>query len=271
MNNPMQPALVPEPDSRAARAMGEGVINLRDVTVDLPLYNQSTRSIRTRMLNLVVGGRLADRVGHVVVIRALDKVSFSVSHGDRIGLLGHNGSGKTTLLKVLCGIYEPTAGRMESEILVTPLLDMGLGIEEEMTGYEAIKIGCMLRGMDSAELKDALEDIIEFTELGDYLALPIRTYSAGMRARLVFAVATAKALDALAIDEGIGAGDARFFEKAKERTERFFNQASILFLASHADDMLRNFCKKGVVLRSGQLEFFGSIDDAIHYYNQGNY
>lgn len=250
---------------------GDVVIRLNDVSVDLPIFSARGRSVRMAVLNMAVGGKLSDKVGRTVYVRALDRVSFDVYQGDRIGLLGHNGSGKSTLLKVLSSIYLPTSGEIESSLVVVPLLDFQLGVDEEMTGLEAIQVGCLLRGLTKAKMADAIAEICDFSELGDYLTLPIRTYSAGMRARLAFGTATAMRPEAIAIDENISTGDARFIEKARRRAQEFISGASVLFLASHSDDMLRTFCQKGIVLRSGRAEFFGPIEQAIDYYNQGRY
>lgn len=263
-----------EPQARvsgAAATQPLPVISLQDVEVDLPIYNSYSRSIRVALMNLAVGGRLVASKGRTVVVRALSNVSIDVYARDRIGLLGHNGSGKTTLLKVLSGIYAPTGGEMRSKISVMPLLDLSLGVDEEMTGLEAVRVGCMLRGVPQSEMAETIAEVCEFTELEDYLHMPLRTYSAGMRARLAFAAATCRCPQALAVDENIAAGDARFLAKARERTIRFLQGASVLFLASHSDAMLRDFCNKGAVLRAGRLEFFGPIDDAIEFYNGGLY
>jgi ABC-type polysaccharide/polyol phosphate transport system ATPase subunit len=223
------------------------------------------------VLNLAVGGTLSERVGRTVYVRALHRVSFDVFRGDRIGLLGHNGSGKSTLLKVVSSIYLPTSGRIRSSVCVVPLLDFNLGVDDDMTGVEAIRVGCMLRGISKHQMSDALADICEFTELGEFLNLPIRTYSAGMRARLAFGTATAVRPEAIAIDENLATGDAQFIKKAQLRAEQFIGGASVLFLASHQEDMLRSFCNKGIVLRSGKIEFHGPINEAILHYNAGCY
>jgi len=258
-----QPVLASAPD--------EIILRLQDVTVDLPIFSPRGRSLQLAVLNLAVGGKLSERVGRTVYVRALDGVSFDVFRGDRIGLLGHNGSGKSTLLKVVSSIYLPTAGQFQSSVRVVPLLDFNLGVDDDMTGVEAIRVGCMLRGITKDRMSAALADICEFTELGEFLNLPIRTYSAGMRARLAFGTATAVRPEAIAIDENLSTGDAQFIKKAKLRAEEFIGGASVLFLASHQEDMLRSFCNKGIVLRSGKIEFHGPIDEAIHHYNAGCY
>ena len=252
-------------------AADDAIMRLRDVTVDLPIFSPRGRSLQLAVLNLAVGGKLSERVGRTVYVRALDRVSFDVYRGDRIGLLGHNGSGKSTLLKVLSSIYLPTSGQIQSSVRVVPLLDFNLGVDDDMTGVEAIRVGCMLRGISKERMSESLSDICEFTELGEFLNLPIRTYSAGMRARLAFGTATAVRPQAIAIDESLSTGDAQFIKKAKLRAEEFIGGASVLFLASHQEDMLRSFCNKGIVLRSGKVEFIGAIDEAIAHYNAGCY
>ena len=250
---------------------GEPVLRLKNVTVDLPIFGPRGRSIQVAMLNLAVGGKLSERVGRTVVVRALEGLSFDVYRGDRIGLLGHNGAGKSTLLKVVSSIYLPTSGHIESRVRVVPLLDFQLGVDEDMTGIEAIRIGCLLRGIPKAKIPEAIADICAFTELGSFLNLPIRTYSTGMRARLAFGTATAVRPEAIAIDENLSTGDSQFLAKARQRAEGFIGGAAVLFLASHNNSMLQSFCSKGLVLRSGRCEFLGPIDDAIGYYNEGRY
>jgi ABC-type polysaccharide/polyol phosphate transport system ATPase subunit len=259
------------PRNPLAIAADDLVLRFDNVTVDLPIYSPRGRSLQLAVLNLAVGGKLSEKVGRTVHVRALDQVSFDVFRGDRIGLLGHNGSGKSTLLKVVSSIYLPTSGQFHSSVNVVPLLDFNLGVDDDMTGIEAIRVGCMLRGISKEKMPEALADICQFTELGEFLNLPIRTYSAGMRARLAFGTATAVRPEAIAIDENLATGDAQFIKKARLRAEEFIGGAALLFLASHQDEILRSFCNKGVVLRTGRVEFCGSIDEAIRYYNGGAY
>jgi homopolymeric O-antigen transport system ATP-binding protein len=254
-----------------AAAADDVVLRLENVTVDLPIYSPRGRSLQLAVLNLAVGGKLSEKVGRTVHVRALDQVSFDVHRGDRIGLLGHNGSGKSTLLKVVSSIYLPTSGRMHSSVNVLPLLDFNLGVDDDMTGVEAVRVGCMLRGVSKDRISEAMADICEFTELGEFLNLPIRTYSAGMRARLAFGTATAVRPEAIAIDENLATGDAQFIRKARQRADQFIGGAALLFLASHQDEILRSFCNRGIVLRSGRVEFCGPINEAIGYYNGGTY
>lgn len=207
-----------------ASAADDLVLRLDNVTVDLPIYSPRGRSLQLAVLNLAVGGKLSEKVGRTVHVRALDQVSLDVHRGDRIGLLGHNGSGKSTLLKVVSSIYLPTSGEIHSSVNVVPLLDFNLGVDDDMTGVEAIRVGCMLRGISKDKISQSLADICEFTELGEFLNLPIRTYSAGMRARLAFGTATAVRPEAIAIDENLATGDAQFIKKGAATGGRIYRR-----------------------------------------------
>ena len=195
-------------------------------------------------------------VHDVVVVRAIDGLDLEIRHGDRVGLMGHNGSGKSTLLRVLSGIYKPTAGRIEIEGRVGALLDPGAGMDMEATGYENIYLRGHLLGMSTREINTKLDDIANFSELGDFLSLPMKTYSAGMAARLAFAISTAPETDILLVDEGIGAGDAEFQKKAEERIEKLFEETSIVLIASHSEELLARFCNRRIRMEHGQLVQF---------------
>src|SRR6185436_7580802 len=184
-------------------------IELRDVSVSFPIYSAGTRSLKNIVLSATTGGRIGNDEGHVIV-QALDRVSLTLSEGDRIALIGHNGAGKTTLLRVLAGIFEPLVGAVKIEGRVTPMFDINLGIDPESTGYENIILRGLYLGLTKAEIMERRDSVAEFTELGQFLDFPVRTYSAGMHARLAFAMATCINPEILLLDEGIGAGDAGF-------------------------------------------------------------
>jgi ABC-2 type transport system ATP-binding protein/lipopolysaccharide transport system ATP-binding protein len=207
------------------------------------------------------------RTGHgATVVQALDRVSFTLNHGDRVGLVGHNGAGKTTLLRVLAGIYEPNEGRVEIEGSIAPLFDITLGMDPESSGYENIMLRGLFLGLTDREIHDRLDDISAFTELGDFLKLPIRTYSAGMRMRLAFAVATSIHPDILLLDEGIGAGDAGFLQKAKQRLDDFTSKAAIIVLASHSEDLLSRMCQTSVLMEHGRVLQVGETAEILEAY-----
>ncbi len=189
----------------------------------------------------------------IVAVRAIDGLNLEIKNGDRIGLVGHNGSGKTTLLRVLSGIYKPVAGSIRIEGKVGTLLDPQAGMDNEATGIENIYLRGYLLGMNKPQIDEQIEDIANFTDLGDFLHLPMRTYSAGMAARLAFGISTAMHNDILLIDEGIGAGDAAFQEKAQKRIESLFARTSIVLLASHSEDLINRFCNRRLEMEHGRL------------------
>jgi ABC-type polysaccharide/polyol phosphate transport system ATPase subunit len=242
---------------------------VENVRVDFPIY-ATQRNLRAVILNRATGG-LIQRQGKRqdrVVVEALADVSMTLEDGDRVGLIGHNGSGKSTLLKVLAGIYEPIQGRLLIEGRVTPLFDMMPGLDSEDSGYENIITSGLLFGLTRDEIERKIPDIEEFCELGEYLALPVRTYSSGMTMRLGFALVTAIDPDVLLMDEGIGAGDARFAERAERRLKDFVGRSRILVLASHSDATIRSMCNKAALMKAGRLVAMGSVDEVFEKYHE---
>ena len=189
-----------------------------------------------------------------------------MEHGDRVGLVGPNGAGKTTLLRVLAGAYEPTQGRIERCGRTASLLNVSLGIDPEATGYENMLTRGLLLGLRPEQVRARMAEIAAFTELGDYLAMPVHTYSAGMRLRLAFAVCTCFDPEILLMDEWLGMGDRAFVAKAQRRLQQFVERAGILVLASQDLSLLRRVCSTGVLLAEGRVKCFGSIDDVLHVY-----
>jgi ABC-2 type transport system ATP-binding protein/lipopolysaccharide transport system ATP-binding protein len=242
-------------------------IELENVSVMFPLYHAGARSLKTAMLSATTGGRIGSDAKHVVVT-ALDQVSLKLGEGDRVALIGHNGAGKTTLLRVLAGIYEPRVGSIRINGRVTPMFDINLGIDPESTGYENIILRGLYLGLTRAEIMARRDSVAEFTELGSFLDLPVRTYSQGMQARLAFAMATCIEPDILLLDEGIGAGDANFIDKANERLREFIAKAGILVLASHSLELVRRLCTKAFVMEHGKLLWTGGVEEGIAYYNE---
>ncbi len=188
---------------------------LDSVTVDLPIYNARTRSLKSNLLFKGTGGRIGRDESNHVSVRALDNLSISIDHGDRIGLIGPNGAGKTTLLRVLAGVYQPTKGHIWRQGRTVSLFETSLGIDYESTGYENMILRGLLLGLSPSEVRERVDEIAHFTELGNYLEMPVRTYSAGMMLRLAFAVCTCRTPEILLLDEWIGVGDAAFVEKAE--------------------------------------------------------
>jgi ABC-type polysaccharide/polyol phosphate transport system ATPase subunit len=242
-----------------------------DIHVEFPIYG-SARSLRSTLLARATGGLIQRDAGHQrrVVVKALSGVSFALRDGDRLGLVGGNGAGKSTLLKVLAGVYRPAAGEVRVSGKITSCFDILPGLDAEDTGYENIVTGCLLLGMRPDAIERTIADIEEFSELGEYLSLPVRTYSAGMMARLGFALATAVEPGILLVDEGIGAGDARFAQRASERLEGFVKRSSILVLASHSDHLVRAWCNKAALIDAGRLLMLGDVDEVLKAYHRRN-
>jgi ABC-type polysaccharide/polyol phosphate transport system ATPase subunit len=198
--------------------------------------------------------------------KALGGITATFKAGDRVALIGKNGSGKSTLLRVLSGIYQPTAGSLEIHGTISSLLDIGVGLHPDATGYENIILMGVLHGKTRSEMRGKFEEIETFTELKDFLKLPVSTYSSGMRLRLAFGIATCMESDILMIDEVIGVGDHTFIEKAQTRMKHLMNKSQILVLASHATSILKQFCNKAMVLDKGKCTFFGELEQGIQFY-----
>jgi ABC-type polysaccharide/polyol phosphate transport system ATPase subunit len=241
-----------------------------NVRVEFPIYGSSQRSLRRVLFERATGG-LVQRRGRKqdqVVIQALENLSFTLEDGDRIALIGHNGSGKSTLLRVMAGIYEPVAGRVLINGRVTPLFETMPGFDPEDTGYENIITAGLLVGMSRQEIENKIPEIEEFSELGEYLSLPVRTYSAGMTTRLGFAFATAINPHILLLDEGIGAGDLRFAERAAARMHDFIGRSRVLVLASHSNELIKSICTKGALLHQGRLLAIGPLEEVLEEYSR---
>lgn len=242
-------------------------LTLNNVGVHFTLYQGSSRSLKKSVLNATTGGLISHDTQHRTVVHALRDISLDLREGDRLGLVGGNGSGKTTLLRVLAGVYEPTSGTIAIDGRVTPVFDISMGVDMEATGYDNIFIRAAYLGLSKAQMLKRIDDIAAFTELGEYLYLPIRTYSQGMLLRLAFGVSTTMDSDILLLDEWIGVGDAKFVEKANERAKRFIDNSAIMVLATHSDDIIRRLCNKALWLNQGNIMAFGDVGEVLTAYH----
>jgi len=239
-------------------------VELSNVSVEYPVQHLQNRSFFGAMRNAAVGGTIkSDK--NTVYIRALDGVSFELKDGDRLGLLGRNGAGKTTLLKTMAGILPPVEGSIIVEGRISPLISMMLGVDNEATGYENIKIRGRLMDYDDAQIEAIIDDIAAFTELEDYLHLPLKTYSSGMRARLTFAASTAFKPEVLLLDEWLGTGDMEFRDKAARHLRDLIDRSGVFVFASHSRELHKRISNKGAVMSKGRLVFFGGINEAFEY------
>jgi len=244
----------------------QAILRLENVSVSFPVYHGGSRSLKKAILSRSSAGRIARDANDRITIDALRDISFSLDRGDRLALIGSNGAGKTTLLRVMAGIYEPFAGAVKIHGRVSPMFDIGLGIDNDLSGYDNIRIRGLLLGLSSRQIERLLPLIVDFTELGDYLDMPVRTYSSGMVLRLTFAVATCYEPEILLMDEWILAGDAHFMTKARERINSFIEKASVLVLASHNIEVCRRWCNKGLWMDRGSVKAFGPVEDVIADY-----
>jgi len=243
-------------------------LHLRNVCVDFPIYQGSSRSLKKALLATSTHGNLGRDALDRINIRALNDVSIDIVNGDSVGLLGLNGAGKTTLLKVLAGVYEPTEGRLVASGNVSSLLDTQVGLNADATGHENIILRGMYMGIHPREMRERAGEVATFTELGHYLDMPVRTYSAGMMIRLAFAISTCVPPDILIMDEWLTAGDAQFLEKAQRRIENFVRGSSILTLASHSTELVERWCNRGILLHHGRVLSIGSIKEVISAYRR---
>lgn len=245
-------------------------LRLDGVDVDFPIYSARSRSLKNRVFSKL-STRLRARFEasqDMVVVRALRDISVDLREGDRLALVGRNGAGKSTLLRVMSGVYEPLQGEIDRSGTLASMTDMAMGMDLEATGHENILLRGIFLGMTHQEIRRRAQEIVEWTELGEHLDRPIRTYSSGMLVRLGFAISTAVQPDILIMDEMIGAGDAHFVDKAKKRIQDMINRASILVLASHSADILKRFCNQAILLHEGRIVHKGDVDAVLQAYNR---
>jgi ABC-type polysaccharide/polyol phosphate transport system ATPase subunit len=252
-------------NSMSIETAGE-IVSLDRVSVSFPVYQAGSRSLKKRVLFHGTAGKIGRDAGDKIVIDALRDVSLSLKTGDRLALIGANGAGKTTLLRTIAGIYEPNEGNIVTRGRISPMFDLSLGIDADLSGYDNIQIRALLLGLSPSAIEQHLPDIVEFTELGDYLDMPVRTYSTGMILRLSFAVATCFKPEILLMDEWIVAGDAHFMSKAEARVEGFIERASVMVLATHNLELCSRWCTMGVWLDQGRIMELGPVDTVVKRY-----
>ncbi|MEH6418224.1 ABC transporter ATP-binding protein [Pseudomonas sp. CGJS7] len=228
-------------------------ILLKDCSLHLPIYGTINRSLKGAMLASATGGRVATESRDIVVIEALKNVNLDIRPGDRVGVMGHNGAGKTSLLRLLAGIYEPTSGGVLVEGKVSSLLDVTLGMDFEATGYENILLRGLMQGLEVEEIKRLTPSIVEFSGLGEFLNVPVRTYSSGMVLRLAFSIITSVPAEILLMDEWLSVGDADFVHRAEERLKGLVREASILVLASHSREVVQHLCNVHISMEHGEV------------------
>ena len=228
-------------------------ISLRKCSLQLPIYGTINRSLKGTVMATATGGRIAQASRNVTVVQALKDIDLEFRPGDRVGLVGHNGAGKTSLLRMLAGIYEPTAGHIEVRGKVSSFINLGMGMDLEATGRENILLCGLMFGLDYDEIRRLTPEIEAFSGIGDFLDMPVRTYSSGMTMRLVFSIVTSVPGEILLMDEWLSVGDADFVALAEARLQKLVDEAHILVLASHDASVIARLCNIIVHLEHGEV------------------
>jgi lipopolysaccharide transport system ATP-binding protein len=241
-------------------------IKFEDVSIEIPIFNATGRSLTSKILEVATGGKLdADPNGRVMV-RALSHISFELNDGDRVGLVGHNGAGKSTMLRALSGVYAPSKGKATISGEIGSLIDISLGINPEATGRENVFVRGQLLGLTKKEIAERYDEIVEFAELGDFMAMPVRTYSSGMHLRLAFAVSTVVRPEILLMDEWLSVGDENFKHKAEARLTEMVDATKILAIASHSRELIEKVCNRVIWLEHGQVKMDGPVSEVLPVY-----
>jgi len=242
-------------------------LDLRDVWLRIPVLTNETRSIKKALLRSVTGGNLRKSKSGAE-IEALRGISCTIRTGERVALIGHNGAGKSTFLKLISGIYQPTSGFFKASVPVFPMIHKSFITSPELSGVQAAKAHYLLLKGHIRGFSDFVESVTEFAGLGDFIHLPVKSYSDGMAARLLFSLLTATPHECLALDEGFGAGDSSFFAKAQARMQQFVESAGTLILASHSDVLLQQFCVRGLVFDQGKIVCDDGLNEALAFYHE---
>ncbi len=229
-------------------------ITVSNLSIDFQIYDTYSRSLKSSLIQSTVGGAVNYGYNNKVSIRAIDNTTFKISEGDRVGLVGHNGSGKSTLLRVLAGIYEPSVGSVSVEGSVSPMLDIFLGMDDFSTGIENIILRLQIVGVERKKIPMMIEDIANFSGIGEYLRLPMKTYSSGMAMRLAFAIATHVHSEIILMEEWLSVGDEDFSIKAEERLNNHLSKAKIIVIASHDLHLIESQCNRIFHLEHGKIK-----------------
>ena len=242
------------------------IIQMRDVWLKIPVNTREVRTLKKTLIRSLTGGAF-QKTAQGTKVEALRGINCTINHGERVALIGHNGAGKSSFLRLVSGIYEATSGEIKTTCPIYPMINKSFITGPELSGIQAVKGHYLLMNGDLKGFGDYLRNIVDFSELGDFIHLPMKRYSEGMTSRLLFALLTSGNHDCLALDEGFGTGDARFFRKAQHRLEGFIRATGTLILASHSDELLKSFCNRGIVFNQGKIVFDGPLEDSLNYYH----
>lgn len=240
-------------------------ITVKNLYISFPLYHENMRNLR-KVTNIFLSGRLSEDKHRKIYVQSLRDISFSIKGGERVGLIGTNGAGKTTLLRTMSGIYEPVSGHLRIEGHISSLLDPSVGMNPELTGRENIRLRCYIDGVPHKQMNEIEEKVIEFSELGSYIDLPVKTYSSGMNLRLGFGLITAIDPQILLMDEWFMTGDEGFMLKATHRLENIVKKSQILIISTHSPQILIKWCNRIIWLEQGFLKMDGTPQEVLPVY-----
>ena len=240
----------------------EESIKVEDVWMLFNLSRKKEERIKEYIINLIKGELFFDQFW------ALKGISFSLKKGDSLGIVGLNGAGKSTLLKLISGIMEPTAGSIETEGIIAPLIELGGGFYGDMSARENIYLTGSMHGLSRRYLKEREQEIIQFAELEEFADVPVRNFSSGMRSRLGFAIATAIQPDILIMDEVLSVGDAKFRSKSIKRIEQIIESGATVLFVSHGIDQVDKICSKALWLDHGHMKMFGESREVCAQYKE---
>ncbi|MBQ8165484.1 MAG: ABC transporter ATP-binding protein [Lachnospiraceae bacterium] len=237
-------------------------IKLENITMEFNLHKEKLDSVKEYFIKLVKRDIKRDS------FKALDDVSFTVNKGDRVGVLGLNGAGKSTLMKVIAGVFEPTSGRVSKEGVIAPMIELGAGFDNQYTGAENIYLYGAVLGHSRKYMEQRFEEIVEFSELKEFIDVPLKNYSSGMRARLGFSIATMVKPDILILDEVLSVGDAKFKKKSEEKLKSMMDENTTVIFVSHNLGQVRRICNKAMILEKGRMIAYGDIEEVAAKYEE---
>ena len=247
----------------------EVVLSLENVSLTIPIFSKTELSLKKTFYRAVTGSQVSNN-NNFSSVEALNTISLNIYRGDKVALIGHNGSGKTSFIRLISDIYTPTSGKIYKKVKPYPMLNNSFIVADVLTGIDSAKAHYLFRYGNLKGFENYLNDIVEFSGLGDFIALPIRTYSMGMKSRLIFTMLTFDKHEFLAIDEGFGTGDISFYDKAQKRLKEFISGSGTLLFASHSTDILNKFCTRGLVFSCGKLVYDGELGNALDFYDSSN-
>ncbi|MBE5932890.1 MAG: ABC transporter ATP-binding protein [Lachnospiraceae bacterium] len=238
------------------------VIKLNNITMEFNLHKEKLDSVKEYFIKLVKRDIKRER------FKALDNVSFAVNKGDRVGVLGLNGAGKSTLMKVVAGVFEPTSGTIQTQGVIAPMIELGAGFDNQYTGAENIFLYGAVLGHSRKYMQQRFDEIVEFSELGDFINVPLKNYSSGMRARLGFSIATMVKPEILILDEVLSVGDAKFKKKSEAKLKSMMDENTTVLFVSHNLAQVRRICNKAIILEKGKLIAYGDIEQVCAQYEE---